>query len=131
MCNCIEINQNRPCNRMNGECHCLSNYTGLRCEILTSTETDSMETVPIHAQSNHVAIIAGATVGIAIVSLTLLLIALVVMAVTIKGLVTRVHKTRDLRLRVSPSQQFENQIQLQDGANCLPPSNEQIYRNIL
>ena len=122
MCNCIEKNQNRPCNRMNGECYCLSNYTGLRCEILTSTETPT--------QSNRAAIIAGATVGSAFV--LLLLIALVVIiAVTIQVLVTHVHKTRDLRLRVSPSQQFENQIQLQNVTNYdkslgAPPLDEQI-----
>ena len=67
-------------------------------------------------QSNRAAIIAGATIGSAFVFL-LLITLVVIMAVTIQVLVTHVHKTRDLRLRVSPSQQFENQIQLQNVTN--------------
>lgn len=117
VCNCIEKNQNRPCNRINGECHCLSNYTGLRCEI---TNTKSMTPT----QSNRAAIITGATVGSAIV--LLLLIALVVIIAV--NMVIHVHKSKNQRLKVSPSQQFENQIQLQNVTKSLgaPPPDEQI-----
>ena len=111
MCNCIEEHQNRPCNRMNGKCHCLSNYTGLRCEISTSTKAGSMETP---TQSNRAAIIAGTTIGSAVI-LLLLIVLVVIIAVASKALVIHAHKTRDVRLRISPSQQFENQTQLQQA----------------
>jgi hypothetical protein len=76
-----------------------------------------METLP--TPSNRDAIIAGITVGSAI-TLLLLIALVVIIAVTIQLLVIHVHKTRDLRLRVSPSQQFKNQVQLQNLED-LPP----------
>ena len=92
---------------MNGICHCLSNYTGLRCEL---PKTEPKETP---TQSNRAAIIAGATVGGALV-LLLLIILVVVTAVAIIKLVGHVlQKTRDVTLKISPSQQFENQMRLQ------------------
>lgn len=123
MCSCIKKYQNRPCNRMNGKCHCLSNYTGLRCEISMSTITGSMETP---TQSNRAAIIAGVTVGSAVI-LLLLTVLVVIIAVATHALVIHVHKTRDVRLRISPSQQFENQTQLQQVTyKPLAPPDEQI-----
>ena len=113
MCNCIEEHQSRSCDRMNGNCHCLSDYTGLRCELPLYATTDLME-MPI--QSNRAAIIAGVTVGSAVV---LLLLIVVIIAVAVQILL-HVHKTRDVRLKISPSQQqFENQTQLQK-ANSKP-----------
>ena len=91
---------------MNGKCHCLSKFTGLRCEI---SKTVSMETP---TQSNRAAIIAGITVG-SVVVLLLLTTLVVIIAGATHALVIRAHKTRDVRLRISPSQQFENQTQLQ------------------
>ena len=99
---------------MNGICHCLFNYTGLRCEL---SKTHPMETP---TQSNRAAIIAGATVGSAVV-LLLLIILVVVTAVAIVKLVVHAQKTRDVRLKISPSQQFENQTQLQAVAHSGEP----------
>ena len=131
MCICIDEHQDRPCDRISGKCHCLSNYTGLKCEIPISIETGSTETpiATIATQSNRAAVIAGATVGSAVI-LLLLITLVAIIAVAIQALVVHAHKTRDVRLRVSPSQQFENQIQLQNVTiNCdkpLAPPDEQI-----
>ena len=128
MCICIDEHQDRPCDQISGKCHCLSNYTGLRCEIPISIETGSIET-PIATQSNRAAVIAGATVGSAVI-LLLIITLVVIIAAAIKALVVHAHKTRDVRLRISPSQQFENQTQLQNVTiNCdkpLAPPDEQI-----
>ena len=105
MCKCIEKHQDRACNQMNGRCHCLSNYTGLRCELL---KTEPMETPTQSA--NRAAIIAGATVGGALV-LLLLIILVVVITVAVIILVVHLRKRKYVRLRVSLSQLFENQTQ--------------------
>ena len=108
MCNCIEEHQKRVCNRLNGKCYCLSNYTGLRCELSLSTIATETPT-----QSNRAAIIAGTTAG-SVVILLLLITIVVIMAVAIQKLVIHVHKTRDVRLRISPSQEFEKPLPLKD-----------------
>ena len=123
MCNCVEKHQERPCNRFNGKCHCLSNYSGLKCELpVLSTRAGSTETP---TQSNRAAITAGATVGSVVV--LLLFITLVVIIAVAVQMVLHVHKTRDVRLRISPSQQFESQTQLQKVTyKPLAPPDEQI-----
>lgn len=75
-------------------------------------------------QSYRVAIITGVTVG----SVVILLLLVAVVAVTISILVIHVHKTKDVKLRISPSQQFEDQTQLQavNHNKTLAPPDEHI-----
>ena len=84
---------------MFGECHCLSEYTGQNCELHQDTTT-----MP-NPMSSRTALIVGSTVAGSVLVLSLLIVAGVVIVVLFY--ITKVHKTRQGVMRISPSQQFQ------------------------
>ena len=57
-CTCVEQHQSKACDRMSGECHCLSEYTGQNCELRQDTTT-----MPDRMMSSRTALIVGTVVG--------------------------------------------------------------------
>ena len=122
---------------MSGECHCLANYTGQDCE-LPLPPVQSTTAGPITLTDPDIT--PGEIVGVVIggIAVALIIIAVVVLVILICwNNIFLCHKTRQVRLKISPSSPFEmseaqnKSVQELECPVTPPPSYDQIQPCVL